>query len=196
MGALVALLQAGAPLGVRDKNGQGLLHHAARGGHVGVAVHVMEQGADPNDPTDRWHRTALHWAVINRHPDVVRCLVHGGADVNFAVPERNHVRTTALLREPMLNAAARGGGTPDGCAILAVLLEAGADVAKADQDGLTSLHALVEGAAGRCRQEAAAAMLLAAGADPAALTAAGETAMAMAARMELGSRLTSTLAPP
>jgi ankyrin repeat protein len=33
---------------------------------------------------DRWHRTCVHWSVLNGHVDTLKCLLDHGAQVNTA----------------------------------------------------------------------------------------------------------------
>ena len=42
---------------------------------------LLREGANP-DVTDKHQRTALHWAAYMGHGDVIRDLVHCGANVN------------------------------------------------------------------------------------------------------------------
>ena len=78
---LRSLLAAGAPLRARDRNKQSLLHAAARAGSVAclreLRAHAASGGGalPPVDGRDRWHRTPVHWAVLNGHWGALRFLV-------------------------------------------------------------------------------------------------------------------------
>jgi len=91
---------------------------------------------------DRWHRTALSWAVVNGHVRTATALVAAGAAVNgvrsatSGKPMRasRHAKATTLPLETPLHAAAR---LPLATAVpmTRLLLEAGADPALCDQFG-------------------------------------------------------------
>ena len=52
---------------------------------------------------DRWHRTALHWAVVNAEAGAVRALVAAGAAVNAVhMPVGKHLKSTSLPLEAPL----------------------------------------------------------------------------------------------
>ncbi len=93
---LEALLKSKTPLVARDTNQQTLLHHAARAGAPGKVLDallekwtqdkaVTGKGGKTNGSAlewkDQWHRTPLHWAVINGHRTAVMRLLEAGASV-------------------------------------------------------------------------------------------------------------------
>ena len=135
LAVLVALLEAGCSAKIRDANKQGLLHHAARHGRASVCNYLLAppHALDP-DASDRWHRSPLHWAVVNGHPGAVKALLAGGADPNFAVRASVHKRATTLLQESILHIALRnaavalivGHGTSADAAAAAAAAAAGA----------------------------------------------------------------------
>lgn len=111
-----ALAQVAAP-------SQTLLE-AAREGAPGVALKLVEQGADvraaQSDGT-----TALHWAAHSGDIELARRLVKAGADVNA----RNDYGSS-----PLQEAALRGDA-----AFLSLLLKAGAHVESPNDEGETAL---------------------------------------------------------
>ncbi|XP_043797474.1 transient receptor potential channel pyrexia-like isoform X2 [Apis laboriosa] len=95
----------GADINATDKIGRCALFHAAHRGNYEVVNWLLEHGAytenkvgidacykkipssslniGRNLPTPKcWGRTAMHQAVKNNHPEVVKLLVNAGADVN------------------------------------------------------------------------------------------------------------------
>ena len=87
------LLEAGAPLPMRDGNKLSVLHSAARAGHCSILSHIMnvwrEQKGERVDELvpenhffnsrDRWARTPVHWAVLNGRFDALETLLEMGA---------------------------------------------------------------------------------------------------------------------
>ena len=111
---------------VTDKDGEGLeLLQAARDGDAASVARLLEDPQNP-DLADRFTNTALHWAAEGGHPEVARCLLEVGAELD---KENGHGFT------PLHLAAARGHVQVAGC-----LLQAGADKDKARTDGVTPLH--------------------------------------------------------
>lgn len=98
--------RSGADINATDKIGRCALFHAAHRGNYEVVNWLLEHGAytenrvgieacykkipgssslniGRNLPTPEcWGRTAMHQAVKNNHPEVVRMLVNAGADAN------------------------------------------------------------------------------------------------------------------
>ncbi|XP_043797475.1 transient receptor potential channel pyrexia-like isoform X3 [Apis laboriosa] len=75
----------GADINATDKIGRCALFHAAHRGNYEVVNWLLEHGAYTENklPTPKcWGRTAMHQAVKNNHPEVVKLLVNAGADVN------------------------------------------------------------------------------------------------------------------
>ena len=139
---------------------------------------------------DRWHRTALHWAVVNMEEAAVEALIIGGAAVNgVPMPVGKHMKQTSLPLEAPLHSAAR---LPPQRAVplLRLLLQAQADVARTDQFGQTALHCAAaasgssEGGGDPAEAEAAStavvALLLRAGADPCHTDSNGKSAADLA----------------
>lgn len=73
--ALTELLLAhGAVIESRDSYGQTPLHVAVMGGSFAVVDALLNLGADPN-PANSQLETPLHLAAIQRHPEIVQCLL-------------------------------------------------------------------------------------------------------------------------
>ena len=101
------------------------MHLAAAQGHVDMVELLAGEGCDVS-PVDRFGRTPLHEAAINRHGGCVGALKRLGATLRL--PE--HEEASLLC-----NAAA----TSD-AGLLASLLAAGALPSACDYDGRTALH--------------------------------------------------------
>jgi acyl-CoA synthetase (AMP-forming)/AMP-acid ligase II/ankyrin repeat protein len=117
---LVLLLNAGAPLSMKDGNKQTLLHCAARAGHVECLRYLLlkwKQGlvdgtiyyyndkhkGGEYDWTDHWYRTPVHWAVLNGKVDALTALLEGGCSAEPPMPskKRDNNRTSAELETPL-----------------------------------------------------------------------------------------------
>lgn len=115
---LQLLLEANAPLTVRDGNKQTLFHTAARAGSVAClrvlcrfSNQRMDQGPSMIDVRDRWHRTPVHWAVLNRQTDSLRVLIEelGANPSPPLIKEQSHKRRTHLVQETPRMIAGRLG---------------------------------------------------------------------------------------
>ncbi|CAE7248357.1 INVS [Symbiodinium sp. CCMP2592] len=83
-GALDLLLKAKAPLTVRDARGQSLLHAAARSGSAEALRRLLQAMKDSRSRgflewSDRWARSAVHWASLNGHSEVLKILLEAKA---------------------------------------------------------------------------------------------------------------------
>ncbi len=148
MGALAALLAAGADPNAAHADGMSALHWAAFHGNEEMVELLLDRGADPNAVTRLGAHAPLHVASREGRPEAVKALLLGGADHGL----RTHTGAAAL------HFAALAGDAES----IRALAAAGADVDAAEsQWGHTALML----AAAEGREEAARA-LLAAGADP------------------------------
>ena len=126
---LQLLLDAGTPLTAKDANKQTVLHHAARSGQAESLALILplwvQSGAVGRtsaplkggvlDWRDRWHRTAVTWAVLNGHVQALEVLCQHGADPDPQPPSlHKHSKRTTLKQESHMEIATRlygaGGG--------------------------------------------------------------------------------------
>ena len=149
------LLAAGANPNAAVSTGETALMTAARSGSVNAVKALVARGANVNAKEPTHGQTALMWAVSNQHPDVVRVLVELGADI--------HARSDARPR--VVHTGNRFG-------------DRGADkgVVTMDLGGFTPLLF-----AARNGDLDAAKILVGAGADVNDQTAAGASALVVAA---------------
>ncbi len=133
--ALEALLATDTrQLVLRNAKKQTALHVAARAGNRAAVCLLLDARADVAT-MDRWHRTALQWAVVNGQIETVAALVDAGASANMSnVRMSMHKHMTSLPLEAPLHTAAR---LPLEVArpMARLLVNAGADVQQKDQFG-------------------------------------------------------------
>jgi len=84
---LELLLDHGANVNLRDKEGNCPLFDACVNSHTHLVKRLLEAGADPNQQ-NRAGETALHAAVFRGMQEAVLLLMEYGADVN--IPNRHH----------------------------------------------------------------------------------------------------------
>jgi len=150
---MTALLEAGGDPNAAFGEGETVLMTAARAGDAGSVRALLAHGGDPN-AAEGWHgQTALMWAAIENHADVVQLLLDAGAEVDRASTKHDWVeisysqgnvpKTRDLGGLTALQFAARSGSSD----AVEVLLAAGADPAKVEpMYELTSLElAIVNG---------------------------------------------------
>jgi cytohesin len=58
------------------------LHDAAKDGDLKKIRRLLKRGIDVNAKDEFYGRTPLHWAVYNKHKDVVELLISVGAEVD------------------------------------------------------------------------------------------------------------------
>lgn len=148
--AFRALLAAGADVDLQDDKLDNPFLYAGADGLLDILRLANDAGADPAI-TNRYGGIALIPAAERGHVEVVRYLL---AESDVDVDHVNRLGWTALLEAILLS-----DGGPRHQEIVALLIEAGADVDLADGDGVRPLaHARARG------QREIAALLVAAGA--------------------------------
>ncbi len=123
--AVHALLDNGADINVKHKDGWTGLLLAAVNGHSQIVQVLLGKGADVEAKEKLIGQTALIWAAKGGHVDTVKYLLEGGANVNAS----DKYGGTGLTR-----AADRGQSE-----IVQILLKAGADIKAREKDGETAL---------------------------------------------------------
>jgi ankyrin repeat protein len=146
-----ALIAAGANVNAKDNIQDSPYLYAAAEGRLEILRLTLEAGADLKS-VNRYGGTGLIPAAHHGHPDIVRELLK----TDIAIDHVNRLGWTALLETIILS-----DGGPTHTEILALLVDAGANVTLADRDGVTPLaHAENRGYAEMAR------ILKAAGAKP------------------------------
>ena len=115
---------------VHPKTGDGLLHVAARGGHLPCLEYLLRTAGCGVDQRNLEFKTALHEAAQTGHHEAVRLLLESGAEVD------------SLKRAdwtPLMLAATKAGNWK----AVELLLEAGAEPGTVNKDGWTALHLAV-----------------------------------------------------
>ena len=165
--AVEKLLALGLSANAVDARGAPALVRAAGQGQVGVVTCLLERGADPAQSA-AGGATALSAAVSAQQGEVLEALLRQGV----AADQRLAGDITALM-------IAAGLGLPG---FVKCLLDSGADIDAADEQGTRALHAAAQFAfAGRDSERARQTLelLLAAGATADARNAAGQTALTL-----------------
>jgi uncharacterized protein len=160
---IVALIQAGADVGVRDHRNRTAVTIAAFSGHAEVVTELIAAGADVNAQDDERYNAVLSTGVTG-DVEVLRAVLRGNPDLRIRnkyggiaiIPaaERGHV---ALVRElldstdidvdhvndlgwtALLEAVMLGDGGAAHVEIVRLLLDGGADRSIADPEGRTAL---------------------------------------------------------
>jgi ankyrin repeat protein len=89
---LEALLDAGGDANAAFGEGETVLMTAARAGDTASVKTLLAHGGNP-DATEGWHgQTALMWAAIENHADVVQLLIDAGAKVDRASTKHDWVK--------------------------------------------------------------------------------------------------------
>lgn len=123
------------------------LHAAVARRNAGLTKILVAAGVNVDSPTpDGQGLTALHIAARDDSVEVARVLIDGGADVNTKVwieeGDRNVTNVGTLGQTPLHFAADAGPNNSEngGTEVAKLLIDAGADVNVAREDGQTPLH--------------------------------------------------------
>ena len=145
------LLDAGADPNSTANLSETVLMTAARAGSVPAAKVLLDRGAKV-DAREEWHgETALMYATVEHHPEMMRLLIERGAGVNVKTNTNQWERqNTSEPREKWLPL---GALTPllfaarEGCVACAeVLIDAGADINVQDPHGVSApVMAIING---------------------------------------------------
>lgn len=124
------LVDAGADIDIQDQDRNNPLLLCGENGNVELLRDVLR--AKPNlRATNRFGGTALIPASDRGHVDMVRALL----ETDVPIDHVNRLGWTALLEAVVL-----GDGGPAHRRIVRLLVDAGADTAIADRDGVTALE--------------------------------------------------------
>ncbi len=127
------LLEAGTPIAIKDGNKQTILHSAARSGHIELLKFILKEwriaSNGPNgikfkshgnvgsiyDWHDRWYRTPVHWAILNKRVETLHVLLDGGCSASPPKPKAGvSKRSTSVLIETPIEMCQRLYGDEDG----------------------------------------------------------------------------------
>jgi len=123
--AIKALIDAGADVNVKNRDGNTPLHIAARDGRTEAIKALIQANADVN-AKDYIGRTPLHNAARDGHTEAIKALIQANADVNAKDEEG-----LTPLHSAAMFARAKA---------IAALTTAGADVNAKDEFGIAPLH--------------------------------------------------------
>ena len=146
------LLQAGAKVNAKDSHDRTALIMASQEGHADVVEVLLGAGADANMKSKAGMTALLATAKYGSGPDVARVLIENGAKVNAKdgnwfsgktvleiAEEKGDVGLVRLLESDLektdLSYASKGGNLEN----VETLIEQGADVNEADDQGYTAL---------------------------------------------------------
>ncbi len=179
------LLEFGAQVDVvENQGGRTPLHVAAGIGNPGIVEALLDAGASPN-VRDAAGSGPLHHAAANGAAKAANILIERGADVAGVDDER---RTPLHLA---MGCTGQGSGRRrldvgyDPSSLVKLLLDEGADHSVTDKNGDTPLHLVVSWFSPNDATDGLAMtkLVLAAGASPDALNAAGQTPRALAEKL-------------
>lgn len=131
------LIEAGADVNAKDNIRDTPFLYAGAEGRNEILSMILATGRANLRDTNRYGGNALIPAAHHGHPRTVRILLEAGLDIDHV----NNLGWTALLEAVIL-----GDGGPVYQEIARLLVEAGANLAIADRDGVTPLeHARARG---------------------------------------------------
>lgn len=127
------LLETGTPISIKDGNKQTILHSAARSAHVELLKFILDEWKTASnakngikfkshgkigsiyDWHDRWYRTPVHWAILNKRVETLRVLLGGGCSACPPKPKQGvSKRSTSVLIETPMEMCQRLYGDKDG----------------------------------------------------------------------------------
>ena len=156
------LIERGADLSAKNKDGETPLHLASQAGQVEVACMLIERGADPSARNNDGE-TPLHLASRSRQVEIARMLIERGADLSVQNKDGDTPLHRALAGSFILYKAGN-------VEIVRMLIERGADPSAQNKDGETPLHR-----ASQAGQVEIARMLIEHGAGPSVKNKDGDT---------------------
>lgn len=124
------LIGSGTDVQATDSSGWAALHHACSKGHEGVARLLLGSGAEVGRTTNRFKSSALHFAARNGNKNVVQLLIDSGADI-----EAKDYQGSTPLWEATISSQE---------AVIALLLEKGANVNQRNKGGMYVTHFALE----------------------------------------------------
>ncbi len=141
------LLRSGADANLASPEGETALIPAARSGNPRVIQDLLKHGAKPN-VSEKWEgETPLMFAVMEGHPEAARLLIQAGADVNAVAHVSTLTRRTEAVGSRFQATRINGGLTAlmfaarqGDLECTKVLLEGGAEIRHAEEEGITPLH--------------------------------------------------------
>ncbi|HET7695831.1 MAG TPA: ankyrin repeat domain-containing protein [Vicinamibacterales bacterium] len=132
--AAKAVLRLGSPVDYRGTTQMTPLCLASRDGHLPIVRLLLAHGADPAGQCRDAEFTPLHVATQNGHGDIVRALLDRGVSPDVA----NRYGRTALSHLAWMN-------RPTAVDMAALLLDRGASIDLADNEGFAPIHWAVMG---------------------------------------------------
>ncbi len=159
------LIEHGADVSARDRDGVSVLSTAALFGLADVATALMDRGADVGEDVDHRGQGPLQMAASRGHAEVISLLVARGAPVDGRHPEgvtpldwaafRGHLAAAQVLLDAGAdpNAPSRVDWAPTpmlgalcgaGCEMVQLLLDHGGDPNAATPQGVSALRLAIE----------------------------------------------------